>query len=579
MQTRASTSQQGATNSSSPFTPHPEQETGKSHASNRNGLRQWAWGFAIALLFAAWGMRTEGRYNVVETDAARHAMNGVFLRDLVLQGRFTHVSEYARNYYAHLPALSLPYHPPMFPMIEVVFYSLFGLNIFAARLAIALAVAISALAMFGLVLKTHRSVAIASLSTITFLCLPESLWLSSDVMLEFPTLAFTLLAFYCLQSADRTYPISRALCFALLGGAAVWTKQLAVFLIAVPFLYLAFLGRWRLFLKPAIWISTAAFGAIVAVLVSLSLSVHGAGVDQAIPAAPIPMYLAYYRLIVRNALYYGEHYYQVVGPVGMILLAALVTALSWMLFQRATGKVVENDPTRLRRSFWEESALYLAWLLASLGVLFMLRPYATRYLFFTYPTLIVLGYGSLFHLARLLPGGRQIGLAAASALTVLAVFQFPHRIKFLHGPEEAAALLANTGATRILYCGGTDGNFILNYRLAHPGLDTTIIACDKLPNAMFTPANFEKFANEYGVQYVVIEDAAGWHGRWTGLASHLPTMVLERQFDLASSTDRWVGNLRVYRFTNPSPHPRGDLAMRMFMIGGTMDFDLAPKGR
>jgi hypothetical protein len=209
----------------------------------------------------------------------------------------------------------------------------------------------------------------------------------------------------------------------------------------------------------------------------------------------------------------------------------------------------------------------------------MLRPYATRYLFFTYPTLIVLGYGSLFHLARLLPGGRQIGLAAASALTVLAVFQFPHRIKFLHGPEEAAALLANTGATRILYCGGTDGNFILNYRLAHPGLDTTIIACDKLPNAMFTPANFEKFANEYGVQYVVIEDAAGWHGRWTGLASHLPTMVLERQFDLASSTDRWVGNLRVYRFTNPSPHPRGDLAMRMFMIGGTMDFDLAPKGR
>jgi hypothetical protein len=67
---------------------------------------------AIALCFTAWSFRSSGPYNMVETDAARHAMNGVFIHDLVAAGKILDVFAFAKSYYAHLPALSLPYHPP-----------------------------------------------------------------------------------------------------------------------------------------------------------------------------------------------------------------------------------------------------------------------------------------------------------------------------------------------------------------------------------------------------------------------------------------------------------------------------------
>jgi hypothetical protein len=207
--------------------------------------------------------------------------------------------------------------------------------------------------------------------------------------------------------------------------------------------------------------------------------------------------------------------------------------------------------------------------------LFLLRPYATRYLFFTHPALIVLGYGSLFRLASMLPGGRKTAIAAGCLVTLIPIVQFPHRTQFLHGPEEAAHALATLRPSRILYCGGTDGTFILHYRIAHADLDTTIITGDKLPNAIFEPAAFDQFAHDYGVQYVVIEDAVGWQRPWRQfIGSPLPTMIPEQQFDLVSSTERWQGKLHIYRFTNPSPNPKSELAMRMFIFGGSMDFRL-----
>jgi Dolichyl-phosphate-mannose-protein mannosyltransferase len=532
----------------------------------------WWWGIGIALCFAAWGMRSVGAYNVVETDAARHAMNGIFLRDLILRGDFTHVMAYARDYYAHLPALSLPYHPPLFPLIEVVFYSLFGVSIFSARLAVAATIAVSAMALFVLARKTHRSTTVAALSTITFLAMPEAMWLGSDVMLEFPTLVFTLLAILCLYPIESGYPRSRALAFGILAGAAVWTKQTAVFLVALPLAYILFLRRWRLLAQSGVWVSTIVSAGIVAALAGLSLPINGAGVMQAIPGAPIPLYLAYYRLIVRNGTYYVTHYYEATGPAGLILLAALAIGLLVELVRRGRVTGAEEGDTP---SLWDESALYLAWMVTSLAVLFVLRPIATRYMFFAYPALIVSGYGALMRLASMLPGGRKVALAAAAGLTLLTFFQFPLRTHYLHGPEVTARILAEAHPSRILYCGGTDGNFILNYHIASPGLETTIITGDKLPVGIFTPARFEEFAHDYGVQYVVLEDASGWHGPWRQLIhDDLPSMVLERKLDLLSSTERWKGSLRIYRFTNPSPHPKSDLAMRMLMIGGMMDFQL-----
>ncbi len=209
---------------------------------------QWWVCGVVALGFAAWSLRSVGPYNIAETDAARHAMNGAFLHDLIAGGKFSDVIGFARNYYAHLPALSIPYHPPLFPLIEALFFAAFGVSPIAAKLPVTLAVAVCAIFMFRL-MSTHRSLAIAALSTITFFSLPEALWVSADVMLEFPALAFVLPAVYCLQSSNGEYKMRFALGFAALAAAAVWTKQQTVFLGATPILYLILSGRLRQLLK------------------------------------------------------------------------------------------------------------------------------------------------------------------------------------------------------------------------------------------------------------------------------------------------------------------------------------------
>src|SRR5690242_11761409 len=75
----------------------------------RDDRRRTRWqillSIAIPLVFTAWGLRTIGSYTVIETDAARHAMNGVFIHDLIARGKFTDVLPFAKTYYAHLPAL------------------------------------------------------------------------------------------------------------------------------------------------------------------------------------------------------------------------------------------------------------------------------------------------------------------------------------------------------------------------------------------------------------------------------------------------------------------------------------------
>jgi 4-amino-4-deoxy-L-arabinose transferase-like glycosyltransferase len=518
------------------------------------------WGWAIALASAVWAMRTVGAYAIVQTDAARHAMNGVFIRDFLVRGNFTDALPFARAYYAHFPALSMPYHPPLFPFIEALFFFVFGVNAVSARLAVAVAVGLSAILLFRLVKKTEGATTVAAVSTISFLCLPQSLWLGSDVMLEFPTLVFMLLALRCLEPVDTEYPVGRALLFALLSGAAVWTKQQAVFLGIVPFLYFALRRQWVLFRKPALWISSAVFAGLVAGLSALSIPFEGTGVSQAIPAAPGALHLSYMRLFWRNLTFYAGHYYGVVGPAGLILIAAVAIACGLRLYGR------------------RPVSLYASWVIASLAVPLLIRPYNTRYLFFTLPALIVLGYVALNRVALRLSGKPTVATAALLVVACISVsWKFPYRIFYLHGPDEAARWLAASRPKRILYCGETDGNFIFSYRSALDASSTSIITADKLPPGAFKPDAIERFAHEYGIQYVVVEDlpAGGANRPWTWMTqSPPPAMSLERKIPMTSSTGRWNGMLRVFRFSNPSAHPKDVLSMRMWMSGRTMDFRL-----
>jgi hypothetical protein len=78
----------------------------------------WVLPVLVSAVFAWSALRDVNASSLIDTDAARHAMNGAFLHDLLSDGKLTGAVAYARAYYTRYPALSIPYHPPLFPAFE-----------------------------------------------------------------------------------------------------------------------------------------------------------------------------------------------------------------------------------------------------------------------------------------------------------------------------------------------------------------------------------------------------------------------------------------------------------------------------
>src|SRR5215471_3663811 len=176
-----------------------ETKAGTGPIDYRKILASSSWmQYVLALGFCFWALYGVAGTEVIDTDAARHAMNGAFIYDLVRTGHLGNPIEYARQYFGHLPALSMPYHPPLFPACEAVFYALFGLNLLTARIAVAVSVGICVILLYRLTLRTLGVPLMAACVCVTTFSLWTVQLVGRDVMLEFPSMVFTLGALCCL---------------------------------------------------------------------------------------------------------------------------------------------------------------------------------------------------------------------------------------------------------------------------------------------------------------------------------------------------------------------------------------------
>ena len=479
-------------------------------------------------------------------------MNGVFLHDLVRDGMLLHPVEYGRRYYSRLPALSIPYHPPLFPAVEALFFSVFGVNLFAARLAVAVSVAACVLLLYRLVVATHESSAIAFASTATFFTLTCSLWVANDVMLEFPSLVFTLLAIHCLRNFRHGFRPRMGLWFAVFAGAAVWTKQNAVFLGAVPFLYAIRIGRWEEFRRKTLWLSTAVVGMLAATLLALGRILHWSGANAGWPQSNVWDRLAH------NTAFYAEAAWARLGPIPAVLIALAAAAL--VLLEFATDK----------KPAWRSgNSLYVAWAAAAVAPLLVLPAYDYRYLLYVQAPLIVVAYSLLLRLGTLVGAGRRAYALPVVTACAWALVQLRAPATWIKGPTEAVDEIFRAGAPRrVMYCGESNGSFIFAVRCRSKGSGTAVIRGDKLSDSTFTPEAMEQFARRYGVEFIVLERSSRVTWPWHRLrATPAPSMVLEREIDLSSSHATLNGDLRVYRFLNPSPQPEKSLTLRNDILG------------
>ena len=128
-------------------------------------------------------------------DETRHVMTGMYFKDILTDLPLNDLIDYTINYYIQYPALGIIIWPPFFYFLEGIFFLFLGSSFLVSKILIIIFTCIGSLYLFLLVRETHEIVT-ALTSVLIFVFSPMVFQLSRYVMLEMPTLAWSLAAIY-----------------------------------------------------------------------------------------------------------------------------------------------------------------------------------------------------------------------------------------------------------------------------------------------------------------------------------------------------------------------------------------------
>jgi len=451
-------------------------------------------------------------------DAARHAMDGVFLLDAVRDlPASLHVYQYATEYYARYPSLALVHYPPFFPAVEAVFFAMFGVTVATARVTVAAFGAVGA--VFGyLVARRFVGRVGAALFVLFLIATPELVYWSREVMLEVPMLAMMLAASYCflayVDDGRRGAGVLAAAAF----GLAVLTKQNAACIAPVWGAYAVWRRGWGVLWKRETLLGAAVACVLLVPFALLTVRLAPLNVSQSVGNATGEFRSP--RLSLASVLFYPAHvrFYATTLCLAGIVLLVLVAAFG----RRAAWATAEG--ARLCQGV----AFGALWVVVCYGLFtFVIAIKEWRHILAWTPGVALLG-ASGFSALRLL--GRPGRWAAAAAVAVAAgqavacglglrydVWTLP--APFVSGTEAVARrLAASPRGTVVLYGGNLDGNFIFNLRRFDRGRNVVVLRVSKLFFTMpamkahgmtvriSTRDEMLAMMRGLGVRYVLVED-------------------------------------------------------------------------
>jgi len=507
--------------------------------------------FAVSLLF----LTAPRSGNFWFPDAPRHAMDGAFIRDLIVSFPITHFQQWAMNYYLHYPASGILYYPPLFALVEGIFFLVFGVSQFSAQLTVAVFYMIAGAGAYAIArLWADRMQAFV-------VCLlfvgahGIALW-GRQVMLEIPTAAFVLWSSYFLLLYLKTTGARYLSVAAILLTAALYTKQTAVFM-PVAFLIAVYAVKRDGIFRD----SHLRFAALLVLLLTLPL--------------------------VLLTLRFGtRHFVEVTGGSAANYANIRLHLASWLFYARALPRQVGWPIVALACIYpilslashnWGMPK-YMAGLLSSwfiVGYLFFsaLSVHDPRHLSLILFPLVAFAGSTVF---RLLPfrASRYAVLAGAIALFGHTLLSDP--VPRIEGYREAADYVgshARKGSV-ILFSGSGwgGGAFIFNLRARYESKNLVVLRSDRVlyhytwirgrksDEVDVTQRQIADMLDSYGVSYIVSRPDY-WNDRPNMQRLHAITQTpqFKKVADLAVTTNG--GNaedpgrrLEVYENLKPVPN-------------------------
>ncbi|HEX6898977.1 MAG TPA: glycosyltransferase family 39 protein [Thermoanaerobaculia bacterium] len=527
--------------------------------------RLWLAGavLALALAHALVGAPGEPFYN---NDENRHVMTGVFFRDLLLDRPFDDPRGYALDYYLQYPALGLTVWPPLFHGIEGVFMLVFGTSYAVARAVVALFAVLACVYLFLLVRRTHDAFA-AVLAVLLCGLAPLVFQLSRHVMLEIPSLAFTLAAVYhFVRYLDAGKPLDVYLA-AVASALLALTRYDAFFLLLFFALAVVARRRFDLFRRREVWLAALlALAIVVPVYVPLLAAFGPAHLRVSVEGG------AAGRTFWEHLVFYPWSLLRRIGP-----LTAVFAALGLLAALRPS-------PGRVRWPYFVLAA-------ATYAAFTPLAELEERHAIYWYPAFALFAVEGIDWLAARLkaPAARPVltALAAAGAFwTALA----GHNL-YLRGYEEAARyVVENTRASRFTFMDGfLNGDFIYQVRRHDPGRRLWVLRGDKMLYGVLNEpgTGYAEYAagdreildvlHRYDPELIVVEEPQVYFRIPVAdrlravLAAHPERFERVKSFPIDSNVPFFQGvRLDVYRSRIRNPRPERRVSFDMISLGRSL---------
>ena len=375
-------------------------------------------------------------------DAARHAMDGVFVHDFLRAPNWANPWKFALSYYGRYPCVAfMLYYPPGYAVFQAPFFWIFGVNVFAVTMA-AVVCLIGFAVLWYLWVSRFGGRWIAfwggafAVSSVVFVR-----W-AGEAMLEIPALFLLTCASAAYMSFLKNGGLRRLVLAALVFGLAIETKQTAAFLlpalVAAPFL----LDGKSHFNRRNVSLSLVAFILVCAPVGYVTARFGGANLAAAAGDARTPL------LSIEN--WTTNFRFLATTQIGL--------ALAFLGLAGAIFAAAKRDKAMLFLVLFA-AANYLAFSLVSYK--------SSRLSMFWVPAVATLGVYAVCEIG----GKKRYKELKVVLVILLALFQGAYLFRFgkfitVKGYKEAAKYVAaqTGGAHTVLIQAHHNGNFIFHMR-------------------------------------------------------------------------------------------------------------------
>jgi hypothetical protein len=495
------------------------------------------------------------------SDASRHALNGVFVRDLLGDLPLSDPVGYATQYYLRYPALTVLFYPPLFYLLSAPFFALFGVSHAVAMVPESLACLGFALGCFAVYRRwVGRAAALAG--ALLLMSAPiVALW-GRQVMLDIPCYAFLIWSvWFWFRYADTGQPRS------LYGAAflflcALYTKQTVAF-VALPIAVLLLLYRGRAVLRDRhAWLALTLFVIGLAPLALMSWKFGQAnaqsvaGIDDAIVSrSSLEGWVWYLRGLP----------HQLGWPTTILAAIGLVGTIAWKRF----------------RIDWRDAVFLALWFATGYLMFSAIDLKDLRFTIFILFPVVTL---ALLPLDRLAVDRVAPFATVALGIAVLSANLIANPVPRIEGYRSAVDVIADRAprGSTVLFSGYRDGNFIFGMRARTDRRDLRVLRADKLllkfsirrelgvEEKGYSEDEIADLLNGYGVAYVVAQSDF-----WTDLAEmrRLQAVLRSSRFEevvrvpITGNVPHDDRELVIYRNRGPVAPPGAAIQLDLPIIG------------